>query len=94
MTVEMIKKYIFEMLDENGMYVDSSEMEEDLDLREYLIDSIQYVYFIVELETRLGRELPDEVLIYENLASINGFANMVLRFYENSECDSMNMKTK
>lgn len=94
MTVEMIKKYIFEIFDENGIYVDSSEMEEDLDLREYLIDSIQYVYFIVELEARLGRELPDEVLVFENLASINGFANLILKFYENSECDFRDMKTE
>ncbi len=72
-----IKKCIFDILDENGIYIDSNEMEEDLDLREYILDSLQYVYIIVELEDRLGLELPDEVLLYENLASINGFANMI-----------------
>lgn len=93
MTAEMIKKFIYEILDENGIYVDPCEKEEDLDLREYLADSLQYVYFIVEMETRLGGELPDEVLIYENLASVNGFANMVLRFYEDMDDDSGNGET-
>ena len=73
-----IKKCIFDILDENGIYIDSGEMEEDLDLREYILDSLQYVYIIVELEDRLGMELPDDVLLYDNLASINGFANMIL----------------
>ena len=50
-----IKKCIFDILDENGIYIDSNEMEEDLDLREYILDSLQYVYIIVELEDRLGQ---------------------------------------
>lgn len=41
-----IKKCIFDILDENGIYIDSNEMEEDLDLREYILDSLQYVYII------------------------------------------------
>lgn len=94
MTSANIKNYIFDIFDKSGIYIDSSEMEQDLDLREYLVDSIQYVYFIVELEERLGLELPDEVLIYDNLASINGFANMVLGFCEKSELNSTNVKSE
>ena len=94
MTADLIKKYIFEILDENGIYIDPAEMDEDLDLREYLVDSVQYIYFIVELETRLESELADDCLIYDNLASINGFANMVLEFYENPECNSVSIKSE
>lgn len=82
MTLKEIRKHIFEIFDENGIYIEESETEEDIDLREYLVDSIQFVYFIVELEERLGIELPDEFLIYDNLASLNGFGNMVVRFCE------------
>ena len=94
MTIDIIKKYIFEILDENGVYVDQSDIEEDLDLREYIVDSLQYVYFIVELENRLGLELPDEILLYENLASINGFANMVIQCFDNHEYNSNNSENK
>lgn len=82
MTIENIKKQIFEIFDENGIYITESEMQKDIDLREYLVDSIQFVYFIVELEERLGVELPDEILIYDNLSSLNGFVNMVAGFCE------------
>ena len=75
--IDQIKKCIFEILDENGIYIDFDEMEKDLDLRDYLLDSLQYIYFVVELENKLGIELPDEILIYDFLSSINGFVNMV-----------------
>ncbi len=85
MTIGNIKKQIFEILDENGIYIEPGDTGEDIDLREYLVDSIQYVYFIVELEERLGVELPDEILIYDNLASLNGFVNMVIQFCEEED---------
>jgi len=85
MTTENVKKQIFEIFDENGIYIEPDEIREDIDLREYLVDSIQYVYFIVELEERLGVGLPDEVLIYDNLASFHGFVNMVVKFCEGPE---------
>lgn len=88
MTIENIKKQIFEIFDENGIYIAESEMQEDIDLREYLVDSIQFVYFIVELEERLGVELPDEILIYDNLSSLNGFINMVAGFCEEGSASS------
>lgn len=88
MTIDIVKKYIFEILDENGVYIAPSDIDMDLDLREYIVDSLQYVYFIVELENRLGLELPDQILLYENLASINGFANMVIQCFHNHEYNS------
>ena len=94
MSAEIIKKYIFEILDEAGIFVDLCDFEKDLDLREYIVDSLQYVYFIVELENRLGIELPDEILLYENLTSINGFANMVLGCYKCESSDSIDIKNK
>ena len=85
MTIGNIKKQIFEIFDENGIYIEPDDTGEDIDLREYLVVSIQYVYFIVELEERLGVELPDEILIYDNLASLNGFVNMVAQFCEEED---------
>lgn len=94
MSIEIIKNYIFEILDETGIFVDLCDFEKDLDLREYIVDSLQYVYFIVELESRLGIELPNEILLYENLMSINGFANMVFEFYKCETSDSVDIKDK
>ena len=82
MTIRKIKLYIFEIFDEAGIYIAENELEQDLDLRDYLVDSIQFVYFVVELEAKLDIELPDYILIYDNLSSINGFAYMVLNYWE------------
>lgn len=82
MTIRKIKLYIFEIFDQAGIYIAENELEQDLDLRDYLVDSIQFVYFVVELEAKLDIELPDYILIYDNLSSINGFANMVLNYWE------------
>ena len=75
--MEKVKKSILTFFEENGIYIDTELTNEDVDLREYLIDSMQYIYFLVELERMLNTELPDEVLMYENLTSLNGFANQI-----------------
>lgn len=76
--INEIKKLIYDILDENGIYIASEEIEKDIDLREYLVDSLQFIYFVIALEDKLGVQLPDEVLVYDHLSSINGFANMIL----------------
>ncbi len=91
--INQVKKMIFDILDENGIYIDSEEMKKDIDLREYLVDSLQYIYFVVALEEKMGIELPDEVLVYDYLSSINGFANMILDIQQNvfhipDDCES------
>lgn len=75
---EQIKKYIFEYFEETGIYISNEEKEKDIDLRDYLVDSLEHVTFIIEMEEKLGYELPDEILLYDNLSSINGFINMLI----------------
>lgn len=75
--MENVKKCILEFFEENGVCIDQDAMANDIDLREYLIDSMQYIYFLVELERMLDTELPDEILLYDNLSSLNGFSNRI-----------------
>lgn len=75
--MENVKKCILDFFEENGIYIDQDAMANDIDLREYLIDSMQYIYFVVELERMLDIELPDEILLYDNLSSLNGFSNRI-----------------
>lgn len=88
--VNEIKNTIFDILDKSGIYIDSTEINQDLDLREYLLDSLQYVCFIVELEERLSVELDDEVLIFDNLSSINGFINLIMNMIQDRSHQSDN----
>ena len=66
---------IIEILNEEGIYIEYKG--EDLDLREYIIDSLQYISFIVDIENLFGIEIPDEYLIYDSIASLHSFSNVV-----------------
>jgi acyl carrier protein len=65
------------ILEESGLYIDREHLDKDLDLREYIADSVQFMSFIVEIENQLNVEIPDEVLVYDNLASLNGLAAVI-----------------
>lgn len=71
------KSKILEILDSNGIYIDVENIENDIDLREYVTDSIQFISFIVEIEKQLEIEFPDEVLLYDKISSLNGFVNII-----------------
>ncbi|MBO5199476.1 MAG: acyl carrier protein [Lachnospiraceae bacterium] len=53
------------------------EFADDIDLRDYVIDSIAFISFVLELEDALKIELPYEILIYDNLSSCKGFCAML-----------------
>lgn len=85
MTPEKVKEVILGIFDEFGIYLDASDAEADIDLREYIVDSLQFIYFIVELEERLNISIPDEFLTYDSVSSINGFTGMMIKLLENTE---------
>ena len=59
------------VLKKNGILI--SDSPDDINLREQIQDSIQYISFIVTLEQELNIEIPDEMLSIEALDSFNGF---------------------
>ena len=60
-----------------GILIDEQKETIDVDLTEYILDSIQFISFIVELERELNIEFPDELLLYENIRSLNGFISLI-----------------
>ncbi|GHV15158.1 hypothetical protein FACS1894219_11920 [Clostridia bacterium] len=79
MTADEIKKVILSALDEIGVYFDDQDIksETDIDLREYIVDSLQFISFVVELEHQLCVEYPDDLLLYDNIASLDGLSNAI-----------------
>lgn len=49
----------------------------DVDLREVITDSIQFISFIVEIESEFEIEIMDEYLQYDMLASLHSFAKFI-----------------
>lgn len=72
-----IRYKLLDILESNGIYVDRKKNENDIDLRDYITDSIQFISFIVEIEKELNMEFPDEFLLFDKIASLNGFSNII-----------------
>lgn len=58
-----------------------SVIDEDINIQDYIFDSLQFITFIVELENMIGTEIPDELLNYENLVSLNAFCTSLELVY-------------
>lgn len=64
-----MKDVLLNLLCEIGIDVDYNE--DDFDLSEFIIDSVQFISLIVEIENVLGFELPDEFLLLDKYRSFN-----------------------
>jgi len=64
---------ICSILDEMGFVI--LDEEDDFDISDYIIDSIQFISFIVKIEEKLKVSLPDDFLTTEILKSSVGLAN-------------------
>lgn len=53
------------------------ESQDDVDLKEYIFDSLQFVTAIVEIERVFSIEFPDEMLMYSVFDSLNGLVAMI-----------------
>lgn len=74
-TEKEIMEGINSVIHEEMIFVDS--IDEQTDLREYIIDSIQFVNFIVDLENYFGIQIDDGYLNYDLLQSIGIIVNAV-----------------
>lgn len=78
-----MRELLLNVLDEIGIAIDDNERNIDFDLSEFFIDSIQFISFIVEVEKRLGFELPDDFLLIEQYRSFNALCNALTDINEN-----------
>ena len=60
-----------------GFVVFDDLNEGDFNLQDYIVDSLQFIDFIVRLEKGFGVTLPDDFLDYSVTESLFGFASML-----------------
>lgn len=70
-----IKAEILQCFLNIGVVIDDAE--EDVDLKDYIVDSIQFITAIVEIERVFSIEFPDELLLYSVFDSFNGLKKVV-----------------
>ena len=74
--MDKIKNDVIEVLNELG--IESEDIgENDVDLTEFIVESIMFISFIVELEDKLGIEIPEELLDINSIKSLNTFSTIL-----------------
>lgn len=54
-----------------------NESKDDIDLRDYNLDSFVFMSFIVSVENKFNVIIPDEYLVYDNFKSLKGFSQLI-----------------
>jgi len=67
---------IFHAIEKVGI-VGASGTETDVDLCEFIEDSITFITFIVELENEFQIEFPDDLLLLETISSLYGLCEII-----------------
>lgn len=75
MNIENIKELIYNILIAMGIYIEKTN--KDVDLTEYITDSLDYISFFVELEEALDIELPDDLFLMDTIKSINALSQKI-----------------
>lgn len=82
-----IKDKVITALESIGACVFEDERDKDLNLADYILDSLLFVEFFVELESQFGIELPDNYLSMDKFKSINAFCISMEELLANKEDD-------
>ena len=75
MKEEMIKQKVIECMNNIGVYI--LEDETNFRIDDYIIDSIMFVSFIIELEQMFDVEIPDEYLVVQRLQTLDDVCEMI-----------------
>ena len=73
-----IRKTLEKILESYGIYLKEGED----DLTNYILDSLQFISFIVDIESTLNIDIPDYLLKYDTLKSFNQFVSRLEEIYE------------
>ena len=93
---ETVQNIILETFTEMGVYIDSLPVKsnenaisqsDDIDLRDYVVDSLMFISFIIELESKLQVEIPAELLFIDSLSSLSGFSYLLMNTINNGKED-------
>ena len=79
-----VKLKIIEALNDVGILVDEEDFDV-IDLREYEMDSIMFVSFVVNLEEEFGINVPDEYLSLNQLANLNSVQYIIEELIKEKE---------
>lgn len=72
-----MEKSLLDFIQSRGIII-FDDVSEDFDLNDYILDSLAFIKFVVELEDYFGITFPDELLVFDVLASYVGLNNIII----------------
>lgn len=84
MLYENVEKKLMEIFNENGLFIDDKN---EL-LQDYFPDSLVFVSIIVGIEEAFELELPDEMLLIENMGTFNTLLERIILLVKYKETSS------
>lgn len=81
MDKETIKDGIIRAFINKGLVIDDEEIE----LKDYIPDSLTFITLIIEIETILDMEFPNELLTFERLGTINSLTEALYEWKSQAE---------
>ncbi|MCQ5338128.1 phosphopantetheine-binding protein [Eubacterium ventriosum] len=81
------------ILEDIGIEINIDEKNcEDIDLTEYIEDSMEFMEFMMNVEEEFEIDIPDECMSLEAIKSLNGFLNIIISCKEEQKKDGLNSK--
>ena len=84
MTIETVREKLQEAFKNVGINFTASS-DEDIDLQEYVEDSLQYITAIAEIENLFDIDLPDELLLFSSLRSFHSFSEAIFELLKETD---------
>ena len=72
-----IRHRLINILQNVDIFIDDDFIDDDIDIRNYINNSIQFISFIVEIEKNFNLEMPDEMLSIDNFSSLNALVERI-----------------
>lgn len=81
MTIEEVKSLLAKSFGDVGVMIDYDN-EGDIDIRDDIGDSLQFITAVLQIESNFDIVLSDELMLYESLASFNAFAESIYSLWK------------
>lgn len=81
------------ILEDIGIEINIDEKNyNDIDLTEYIEESMDFMGFMMGVEEEFEIDIPDECMSLEAIKSLNGFLNIIISCKEEQKKDDLNSK--
>ena len=87
MSEEMVKTLLIAIFEEEGIYIDSNE-EADINISNYIKDSLQFISIIVAIEEKFGVEISDGIMVLEAFESFHRLIDTIYEMLKLKESET------